>query len=58
MKISVIGAGNMGSALVRGLLASETAMPEMISIFDIDPAKALELQQELNVQPSVKSEKP
>ena len=50
MKISVVGAGNMGSALVRGLLASGKAMPETISIFDIDPAKALTLQQELNVQ--------
>src|SRR5208283_3460694 len=50
MKISVIGAGKMGSALVSGLLASGKAMPEMISIFDIDPAKAFTLQQELNVQ--------
>ena len=50
MKISIVGAGNMGSALVRGLLASEKAMPDMISIFDIDPAKALALQQQLNVR--------
>jgi pyrroline-5-carboxylate reductase len=50
MKIGVIGVGNMGSALVRGLLASGKAMPEMISVFDIDPAKAIALQQELNIQ--------
>lgn len=50
MKISVIGAGNMGSALIRGLLGSEKAMPETISVFDIDPAKALALQQQLNVR--------
>jgi pyrroline-5-carboxylate reductase len=52
MKIGIIGAGNMGSALVRGLVGSGEAMPEMISVFDVDPEKVLMLQQELNIQPA------
>ncbi len=50
MKIGIIGAGNMGSALVRGLIGSEKAIPEMISIFDVDPTKALIVHQELKIQ--------
>ncbi len=49
MRIGIIGAGNMGSALVRGLIGSGKTIPEMISIFDVDPTKALMLQQELKI---------
>lgn len=49
MEISVIGAGNMGSALVRGLVASETTIPRMVRIFDVNPFICLTLQNELGV---------
>jgi pyrroline-5-carboxylate reductase len=50
MKIAVIGAGNMGSALARGLIESGKAMPEMLSVFDVDPDRGPALEQELNIQ--------
>jgi len=50
MKIGVIGAGNIGSALARGLIESKKVMPEMLSVFDVDPDRGPALQQELNIQ--------
>ncbi len=50
MRIGIVGAGNMGSALVRGLIGSGKSIPEMISIFDLDPTKALILQQEVKIR--------
>jgi pyrroline-5-carboxylate reductase len=47
--IGVIGAGNMGAALVRGLAASGKAAPETIRVFDADTAKSQALQRELGV---------
>ena len=35
LKISVIGAGNMGQALVRGLV-EKSVYPQNISLFDVD----------------------
>jgi pyrroline-5-carboxylate reductase len=39
VKIGVIGAGNMGSAIIRGLLANGVCKEQQISVFDVDPAK-------------------
>jgi pyrroline-5-carboxylate reductase len=49
-EIGVIGAGNMGAALVRGLVRSGKAMPEMITVFDTDASKAESLQSELGIR--------
>lgn len=49
-EIGVIGAGNMGAALVRGLVKSEKAMPDMISVFDVDTARVESLAKELGIK--------
>jgi pyrroline-5-carboxylate reductase len=46
-KIAVIGAGNMGSALVRGWIRSGLIGPEALVAFDIDGEKTLALKREL-----------
>ena len=38
-QIGFIGAGNMATALIRGMLAARLAAPEQISVFDTDAAK-------------------
>jgi len=48
--IAVIGAGNMGSALIRGLVNSNIARPDTILVFDVDPGKLNALVQDLGVQ--------
>ncbi|MGB9616990.1 MAG: pyrroline-5-carboxylate reductase family protein, partial [Desulfomonilaceae bacterium] len=49
--ISCIGAGNMGSALVRGLVQSGAFHPDSVKVFDIDRSKTLSLHQDFGVQP-------
>lgn len=49
LTISVIGVGNMGSAIVKGLVNSATTIPENIRIFDPDAARMATLQSELGV---------
>lgn len=39
-KIGIIGAGNMGEALIRGLIASRAISPSQILIFDVDSKKS------------------
>ncbi len=51
-KIGIIGTGNMGSALIRGLAASGKATGESITAFDPDEAKAHLLHNELGVVPA------
>jgi pyrroline-5-carboxylate reductase len=41
-KIGCLGVGNMGRALVQGLLRSEVVLPEDVKIFDRDPKKMAE----------------
>lgn len=48
--IAIIGTGNMGSALIRGLVNSNIAKPHMISVFDTDRDKLDALVQELGVR--------
>ena len=47
--IGLIGAGNMGTALVRGLIASGQAAGEELIVFDIDGEKTELLKEAFNV---------
>lgn len=38
-KIGFIGAGNMATAIIKGLLSNKAALPENICIYDLDPEK-------------------
>jgi pyrroline-5-carboxylate reductase len=48
-KIGLIGAGNMGSALLRGIVEGEIIDPASVWIYDTDDNKTLQLHQELGV---------
>ena len=49
LKIGVIGAGNMGQALVRGLV-EKSVYPQNISVFDIDRKKLDAVKKESQVR--------
>ncbi len=49
LKIGVIGAGNMGAALVRGLV-EKSVYPQNISIFDVDKKKLQALRKDASVR--------
>ena len=49
MKIGFIGAGNMGTAIMKGYLASHQDENKNINIYDKDEKKILDLSQELGV---------
>jgi len=49
LKISIVGAGNMGQALVRGLV-EKSVYPQNISLFDIDKKKLEALRKEVHVK--------
>lgn len=49
LKIGVIGAGNMGQALVRGLV-EKSVYPQNISVFDVDKKKLDALKKESSVK--------
>jgi len=48
--IGVIGAGNMGAALVRGLVRSGQTPADAIAVFDVDAEKVRSLERELGVK--------
>lgn len=48
--LTLIGCGNMGSALVRGLVRSGKADGRAIRVFDVDRSKSQHLAEELGVQ--------
>ena len=50
MKIGFIGAGNMGSAIIKGLISSESLSEVEINIFDVDVKKSEELSKEYDVK--------
>lgn len=53
LKIGFIGAGNMSSALIRGIFSKETNVaPANIFVFDRHPEKINLLEKELNIKPS------
>lgn len=47
--IGFIGSGNMGLAIIKGLLTSKVAKPEQITVFDILHDKVKQLSAELNI---------
>jgi len=49
-RIGIIGAGNMGSAMARGLIRAGTARPELISVHDVDRDKVDVLARELGIR--------
>ena len=49
LKIGVIGAGNMGKALVKGLV-EKSVYPQNISVFDLDTKKIEALKKEAHVK--------
>lgn len=49
MKLGFIGTGNLASAILRGVVASEKTEPCEIMIYDINAKKLSELNEELNV---------
>lgn len=49
LKISVLGCGNMGQALVRGLV-EKSVYPQNISVFDVDTKKLDALKKETSVK--------
>ncbi len=49
-RIAVIGTGNMGSALIRGLVNGNIAKPDTIMVFDVDREKVDALVEELGIQ--------
>src|SRR5438552_17770262 len=48
-KIGVIGAGNMGQALVRGLV-EKSVYPQSISVYDIDAKKLNAIRKDAHVK--------
>ncbi len=53
MKLGFIGTGNLASAILRGVVASEKIAPREIMIFDVNAQKLDELSAELSVCPAV-----
>ncbi len=49
MKLGFIGTGNLASAILRGVAASETINTSEILIFDVNEAKVAQLSEELSV---------
>ncbi|MCX5873329.1 MAG: pyrroline-5-carboxylate reductase [Deltaproteobacteria bacterium] len=50
LTISVVGVGNMGAAIVRGLIDASVTTPDNIMIFDVDSEKMSVLEAELGVR--------
>lgn len=50
MKYGFIGAGNMGSAIIRGMLANKVANPEDILIFETNSDRRQALAEELGIK--------
>ena len=56
MKIGFIGTGNMGSAMIKGLVTSEYVSGDKINIFDVNKEKSKELSEKytvLSVKPNI-----
>ncbi|MBF1336461.1 MAG: NAD(P)-binding domain-containing protein, partial [Leptotrichia sp.] len=51
MKIGFIGTGNMGSAMIKGIVTSEAVSGNDINVFDVNVEKSRELSEKYNVKP-------
>jgi pyrroline-5-carboxylate reductase len=51
-KIGILGVGNMGTALIKGLIESGVTIPQMICAYDVDQRKIQELSATLGVIPA------
>lgn len=49
MRIGFIGCGNMGTALIRGMINSQYLTPEQICVYDIDQQKMTGMQNKYNI---------
>ena len=49
-RIGLIGAGNMGKALIQGLIESQTRQPEQIMVNDRDYGRMQSLEREWGVK--------
>lgn len=50
MQLGILGAGNMGGAILRGLIAKGTVPPDSVTVYNKHPEKAQALHQELGVR--------
>jgi len=50
MKIGFIGTGNMGSAMIKGIVTSEAVSGSNINVFDVNVEKSRELSEKYNVK--------
>jgi len=49
-KLGILGTGNMGSALIRGICSKHLIAPENVFIFDVDEGKTVPLQNQYGIQ--------
>lgn len=47
--IAFIGSGNMGKAIIGGIIRSQLTQPEQLFVYDIDPGKSAEMQAQFGV---------
>ncbi|MBK8575531.1 MAG: pyrroline-5-carboxylate reductase [Elusimicrobia bacterium] len=50
MRLAVLGGGNMGGALVAGILAAKIVPPSRVTVTDVDTARANQLKKEFGVR--------
>ena len=50
LRIGFVGGGNMGEALIRGLLAASLLSPKQVSVFDVIPERLEYLHREYGIQ--------
>lgn len=48
-RIAIVGAGNLGSAIIRGLIQSGKAKPEAIFVVDVEPSRVRYLESEFGI---------
>lgn len=48
-KIAFIGSGNMGKAIIGGIIHSQLTQAEQLFVYDIDPEKSAQMQQQFGI---------
>ena len=49
MALGFLGAGNMGEAMIRGLLSAKLRSPEQVVVYDAAPGRGEELRRRFGV---------